>query len=217
MKRYYICRIIGTGNILVEPPDAYRSEMADYLRNNWPDEPKAIRLAIHPNVLMWCVSKYDLSQAAHDDVMANLTGIYAFPQGALDRELGSIDPTLRANMRTKLENIVFNFAWATGTNTIRDVLKYLFHSIQLASWAQVQITAIGDFDFDTEVRDIPQAKRQNINGHLQDLGIDTSWITGPTTMRQIINRVMFLEDSITPRLFGKIKKRQWFYHDEDIE
>jgi len=213
MKRYYICRVIGSGVY----DDPYNSELRQYLVDNWPNEPKFLQQVICPEVLMWCIMKYNLSDAAHADVMANLTGIYTFPQGALDRELGSIDPVVRADMRTKLENIGFNFAWATGTNTIRDVLKFLFWSIQLAAWAEVSITTINSFDLDTEVRGIPPAKRQNINTHLTDLGINTGWITGPTTMRQIVRRIMYLEDDVTPRRFGIRNPRQWFYHDEDSE
>jgi len=213
MKRYYITRVIGTGII----GDSYRSELRRYIQDNWPAEPHFIKQAIHPNVLMWCIMKYDLSDPAHTDVMANLTGIYSFPAGALDRELGTLDATVRLDMRTKLENVGFNFDWATGTNTIRDVLKYVFWSTQLASWADVEISAVTNFDIDSEVRDIPPAKRQNINTHLEDLGIPVNWITGTTTIREIVNRVQFLDDGTTPRMFGRKKRQQWFYVDEDIE
>ncbi|GAH52596.1 unnamed protein product, partial [marine sediment metagenome] len=73
------------------------------------------------------------------------------------------------------------------------------------------------FDLDTTVAQIPVLKRQNINQHLRDLGIDKSWITLSTTVREVIQGVQFQDDGITPRLFGKRKRRQWFYHDEDVE
>lgn len=211
-KRYYICRVIGDGN----HGTPYTSELRQYIRVNWPDEPHFIFQSIHAPTLMWCMMKYDLSQAAHDDVMANLTGIFAFPAGALDREMRDIQPNIRNAIRNKLENIGFDFDWVTLDNTVRDVLKYVIHTTQIASWAEVVISN-KNFDLNKTVGDIPVAKRQLVNQHLQNLGIPTGWITLSTTIGQVIKKIMFLDDEVTPRLFGTIKRRQWFYHDEDTE
>jgi len=208
-KRYYICRVIGDGTH--ETP--YNSELRVYIQEHW--QIKFLKQAIHPVALMWAVMKYDLTQARHDDVMANVPQLFSFPSGILDRPLSEIDATRRLAIRTKLENIGFDFDWATLTNTVRDVLRYLFHSIQLASWAQVPITS-KNFDMSTTVADIPVAKRQLIAGHMQDLGIDTSWILGTHTVNDVVTKIMFHSDS-SPRLFGTIKRRQWFWHDEDTE
>ena len=208
-KRYYICRVIGDGTH--ETP--YNSELRQYIQTHFGI--KFLKQAIHPNALMWAIMKYDLTQDQHDEVMANVPQLFSFPQGVLDRELSEIDPARRLAIKTKLESIGFDFDWATLTNTVRDVLKYLFHSIQLASWAKVPITN-KNFDMNTIVSDIPIAKRQLIAGHMQDLGIDTSWITPTHTVNDVVTKIMFHSDS-SPRLFGTIKRRQWFWHDEDSE
>jgi len=194
--------------------DPYTSELRNYLYANWPDEPHFIQQVI-AHVFPWCIHKYDLSQPAHDDVMANLTGIFSFPAGALDRIVADIPQTIRTAIRDKLDVIGFDYTWITDQTTIREILSNLFHSIQLAEWADVQI-ANKNFDLNKTVADVPAEKRQLVNQHLQDLGIDTSWITLSTTIREIISYVQ-TTDGVSPRLFGRIKRRRWFYYDEDTE
>ncbi|MFH1623561.1 MAG: hypothetical protein ABID54_00205 [Pseudomonadota bacterium] len=160
--------------------------------------------------------KYDLSDTAHADVMANVPQIFAFPEGALDRQLSEIDSTRRQAIRTKLESVGFNFGWATLDNTIRDILAYVIHSTQLASWAMHKIEN-QNFDMYSTVGDIPAEKRQKVNHHLQDLDIPTGWITPSTPIWQVIKKIMFHDDETTKRLFGTIKRKQWFWHDEDSE
>jgi hypothetical protein len=147
--------------------------------------------------------------------MANLTGIFSFPAGALNRELRDIPLATRTAIRDKLESIGFEFTWATLDNTVRDILEYVGHSIQLAEWADVQISS-ANFNTNKIVGDIPQEKRQLVNRHLQDLGIDTSWITLSTTIRDVVRHVQ-TTDGVNPRLFGVRKQLRWFYYDEDTE
>lgn len=210
MKRYYIARRIGSGT----QEDHYTSELREYLYANWPGEPKFLQQII-AHTIPWVLHKYDLSQAAHDDVMASLTGIFSFPEGALGRPLSEIPANTRQAIRGKLEAIGFSFAWATLTHTVRDVLEYVAHSIQLSEWADVQITA-ANFDTTKTVGDIPIAARQRIAQHMADLGISTDGITLSTTIGQALRMVQHQPDG-SPRLFGRARRRPWFYHDEDAE
>jgi len=209
-KRYYISRRIGEGTR--ESP--YTSELRNYIYANWPDEPHFIKQVI-AHVIPWCVHKYDLSQEAHDDVMASLTGIFAFPSGALSKTMAEIPAARREAIRNKLESIGFDFSWATASTTVREILEYLFQSIQLAEWADVQITS-QNFDLTKGVRDVPSAKRTLISQHLQDLGVSTDGITLDTTLSEVVRRVQ-TTDGVNPRLFGKLKRKRYLYHDEDTE
>ena len=202
-KRYYISRRLGDGTHAAP----YTSELRTYLYANWPNEPHFLQQVI-AHIIPWCVHKYDLSQVAHDDVMENLTGIFSFPEGALDRRVADISQALRTAIRNKLDAIGFDYAWITNQTTIREILANLFHSVQLAEWANVQISA-KNFDLNKTVADIPVEKRQLVNQHLQDLGVDTSWIIATTTIKEIVARVQ-------QNRYGSNLKR-WFYHDEDIE
>jgi len=205
VKRYYITRVLGEGTIA----NPYYAELRRYIETHWPDEPHFLKQAIHPNVIMWSVLAYDLSDAAHTDVMT-LTGIFSFPSGSLDTTVGSLTLERRQAIRTKLENIGFEFSWVTSDTTIREVLKYLIRSIQLASWAEVPISA-ANFNLNTTVADIPAAARQRIAGHMQDLGIDTSWITGSHTVSDVVHKIQRHSDN-SMRLFGNA---QWLFQDTD--
>ena len=85
-KRYYINRILGDGS----EDDPYCSELRIYIQTNWPDEPHFIKQLIHPAALLWGVMKYDLSEAAHNDVMLNVPGIFCFPETGLSRTMAEI-------------------------------------------------------------------------------------------------------------------------------
>lgn len=209
-KRYYISRVIGAGTR--ETP--YNSELRQYIVENWPNEPHFIHQAIYAPILIWCIHKYDLSDPAHTDIMASVHGIFSFPSGALDRELNEIPLEKRQAIKSKLESIGFDFDWTMLNNTVRDVLKYLLHTITLAAWAKVVISN-NNFDLNKTIADVPIAKRQNINRHLQGLGVPTDWITLSTSISDVVNRVMFHADS-RPRLFGT-RRKQWLWHDEDVE
>ena len=155
---------------------------------------------------------YDLSDLAHTDVMT-LTGIFSFPSGSLDNTVGSLTAARRLAIRTKLETIGFEFTWATLDTTIREILKYLIRLIQIASWAEVPISA-ANFNLNRTVGDVPAAARQRITGHMQDLGIDTSWITPAHTIGEIVQKIQRHTNG-SMRLFGTIKRNQWFFQDTD--
>ena len=210
-KRYYITRVLGTGEPGIDP---WYSELRVYIQEHWPDEPHFIKQAIHPDALMWAVMKYDLSQTAHDDVMANLTGTYSFPETGLNRTMAEIPTAKRTAMRTKLENIGFRFDWATSITTLRAVLKYLVRSLQIASWAGVSISTINHFDFDTTVAEIPVNARDRIAEKLTNLNVPTAWITGTTTIKQIADKIQ-RHDGGEKRLFGTVRRAQWLFQDEE--
>jgi hypothetical protein len=209
-KRYYIAGRVGDGT----QDNPYNSEMRVWLRENLPDEPKHLKQVI-AHTIPWVLHKYNLGQAAHDSVMASLTGIFSFPGGALDRPLSDIPANNRQAIRGKLESIGFSFGWATLTHTIRDVLEYIAHSIQLSEWADVQIAA-ANFDTNKTVGDIPAEARQRIAQHMADLGIDTDGVTLSTTIGETL-RMVQRQPNGSLRLFGTASKRPWFFHDEDTE
>lgn len=208
MKRYYITRVVGTGTY----EDPYSSELRVYIIDSWPDEPKFTRQVIAPHVILWAVMCYDLSDLAHTDVMT-LTGIFSFPSGSLDTIVGDIAPAKRQEMRTKLENIGFDFTWANTNTMVREILKYLNRSIQLASWGRVPISS-ANFDLNTIVGDVPLEARQRINQHMINLGIDTSWITLTHTIGDVVYKIQRHDDG-SMRLLGTVKKRQWLFQDTD--
>lgn len=209
MKRYYLSRRIGDGT----HENPYNSELREYIRQRWPNEPKSIKQVI-AHTCPVVLHKYDLSQVVHDDVMASLTDIFAFPEGALDRQLATISTVVRSAIQYRLERAGFYFSGFTLTNTVRDVLEYIAHSIQLSEWADVQIGA-KNFDVRKTVAEIPVTARQKIAKHLANLGIDTSGITLNTSIGEVAQMVQ--KSGAALRTYGRLKKRPWLFYDEDTE
>lgn len=182
-KRYYIGRRLGTGSD--EAP--YYSELRRYIQSNHPTELHFSQQVI-AHTFPWVLMCYDLSDTAHNDVVANVAQVFSFPSTALSTPVSNISVERRTAIRDKLEGIGLEFTWATGATTIREILEYIAHTIQLSVWGETQI-ASGNFDINKTVGSIPVDKRNSIQAHLVNLGIDTSWISGSTTIKEVVDKV----------------------------
>jgi hypothetical protein len=201
-QRYYICRRIGSGT----SADPYNSELRAYLRETYPAAPHFLQQII-AHTCPWVLMKYDLDATTHAAVMT-LTGIFAFPAGVLDRPVTDFTTAQRNAIRNKLEAAGFSFAWATNATTIRQILEYLAHTIQLSEWADIPIAA-ANFDTRKTVADVPVAARQRIAGHLADLGMDLSGFTLTTPLADIVAALQL-------RRFGSAARR-WMFHDPEAD
>lgn len=211
MNRYYICRRVGTG--IPNTGSPFTSELRVYIQNTYGIKAKQQVIAhVCPFVLM----KYDLTQAQHDDVMANVPQVFSFPSGALDRTVSDIPLADRNAINNKLTAMGFSTGWITGATTVREVLQYLSHSIQIAEWLNVQISN-QNFDIQKTVGDIPAARRAILAERAASLGIDTSGVTLTTPIWQVIRLFQRQADGITPRLIGTRHKTRVFYHDSEAE
>ena len=210
MNRYYVCRRIGTGVPGTGTP--FDGELRPYVQANFGVYPKQWIIA---HTIPWVLCKYDLTQAQHDAAMAAIPQCFSFPETALDNPLSSIPASRRNAINNKLTSVGFDTSWITLSHTIRDVLQFIAHSIQLSEWANVQI-ANNNFDIQTKtVADVPSALRQRINDRLTELGIDTSSITLTTPLWQVVRLIQRQADGVTPREFGVGIRRRWFYHDDE--
>jgi hypothetical protein len=94
--------------------------------------------------------------------------------------------------RTFLEGKGINTEWVTGTSTMRDVIRQVIKIFSVAQVAdgQGQVN-VKEFmrtaGLDTQVSAIPTVQRSAVADWLQSRGIDTTWITGTTTVRQVVN------------------------------
>ncbi len=182
MKRYYICRRLGDGYI-----DPFRLELKVYKEANHPTEPKHIRQLLSHR-FPWVLMCYDLSDTAHADVMANVPNIFSFPSSALSTPVNQIPEVKRIAIQNKLTTIGFEFSWANGTTTIREILEYIAHSMELADWCNVFI-ANNNFDIHKTISTVNVAGRNKLSLHLDNIGVETGWITGSTTIKEIAQRM----------------------------
>lgn len=216
MNRYYICRRLGNG----VPGDPYNSELRQYVQDTYEIKPKQ---QVISHTFPYVLHKYDLTQPQHDDVVANVPQIFSFPAGALDRELSSINAQQRTAIRTRLENAGFDMSWVTGGNTIREVLQFIAHSIQLSEITEVDgpLSIRADatsFNIRTlAVGDVPAEVRQRLGRRLEEQGIDTSDITLSTPLWQVVRKFQRMADGVTPRMVGERVKRRLLYHDAEAE
>ncbi len=92
--------------------------------------------------------------------------------------------------RAKLESWGINTEWITGSHTMKDVLRQVIKIFSVAQVADGQGQSnVKEFlkgNLDVQISAIPVAQRTAIGAWLQNKGIDTSWITGTTTVRQVV-------------------------------
>ena len=99
-----------------------------------------------------------------------------------------------ATLKTKLEAIGINTAWISGSNTLRDGLRYL---IRIFTTAQILNgegnTDVRDFianNLDTTVVEVPVAVRNKVKAWMQNKGLAIGWITNSTTVREILHFIV---------------------------
>jgi hypothetical protein len=200
--RIYIAPQIGSGIVLSADPSTWSDTTGPFrsLLNNY------INLAAgegfdeidHPARRI-SICTVEASAATLDAIEADARVVPVIPIRATDRThlaqilnapFSSYPLAWRNAARTKLESLGVNTEWITGTSTMKDVLRQI---VKLFSVAQVADghgqTGVKEFirgNLDVQVSAIPTAQRQAVGAWLQSRGIDTSWITGSTTVRQVV-------------------------------
>lgn len=106
--------------------------------------------------------------------------------------------------KTKMEGWGINMEWITASHTMKDVLRQvvkIFSTCQVAFGSnQPHVLEFLKGNLGTSVSAIPVAQRDGVATWLQARGIDTSWITGTTTVREVV--------ALLPANFGKLYGRE---------
>jgi hypothetical protein len=93
--------------------------------------------------------------------------------------------------RAKLEKWGIDTSDITGSDTMKTVLCRVIKMFSVAQVAdghgQANVKEFLKGNLDVQVSAIPVAQRNAIGDWLQSKGIDTAWITGTTTVRQVVN------------------------------
>jgi len=200
--RIYIAPQIGSG-MLVDPNPAnwsdttgpYRSLLNKYVNVS---EGEGFEEIDHPARRI-SICTVEASATTLDAIEADGRVIPVLPIRATDRThlaqilnapFSSYPLAWRNAARTKLESLGVNTEWITGTNTMKDVLRQIIKLFSVAQVAdghgQADVKEFIRGNIDVQVSAIPASQRQAIGAWLQSRGIDTSWITGATTVRQVV-------------------------------
>lgn len=221
MNRYYLAPM--SSEPLPNGKTRYWCPLEVYLSGAIRVRPKK---AIITPIFSWAMVKADLSSVQHAEVMSSVAGVVPLPIGLLDRPVSELTQAQRSAVASQFAAMGLSSAWIAPTNTVREIIQYIAHTIQLADWAQDGTAAdenavrtaleSGQLDIRTHAwSDLPVRRRNLILQHLADLGI-TQTPNLATPLWQVVRYVQRQNDQQTPRTFGRLARR-WFYHDAEAE
>jgi len=200
--RIYIAPQIGSGMMLSPDPSTWSDTTGPYrsLLNTFinPANGDNFDEIDHPARRI-SICTVEASAAVLTAIEADVRVTPVIPLRATDRaHLATILATpfssyplaWRNAARAKLEGWGIDTSGITGSHTMKDVLRYvvkMFSVCQVADGhGQANVKEFLKGDLDVQVSAIPVAQRQAIGAWLQSKGIDTAWITGTTTVRQVV-------------------------------
>jgi hypothetical protein len=189
----YRSKKVGTGTL----HDPYRSKIVrDYIRTELPDGTNAWNW-IHPIAPAQYVLAYadETTLAAIDADADNRRlspAVATLPelQAWLDGPHSGITTGGEADMEVDGASM----AWLATGNTARHVFQYLLKSHWVAGTIE-QTNAPNALNFlrnnlDTKLSAIPAAVRNAASNWIQSKGLSTAWMTGNTTVRQVVQYII---------------------------
>lgn len=142
----------------------------------------------------------DLEIQAMSPRFADLPAVQAWLDGDWD--------STPATAKLQFENDGISTAWTAPATTRRNFWRYLnrYHSIthDLARDKDPDLFELLKANLNLTVGTIPAAKRQKFANWMNRKGLSTTWITGTTTIRQVVQFVLENIDWPAPNL-GEVK------------
>lgn len=189
--RFYRAPTLGTG---ASPQDAIRSKLTNYIVNDgtqdfwdWSFRTRSARYC-----LAWSDTTVHATIAADSEItvlspeLADLAAIQTWLDGLVG--------TLPGPVATVLEADGISTTWLTGATTRRQLWRFIakLHVLvqKLSSSGDADLRDLFKNGLATTVSQVPVAARQKVGAWMINQGMDTSWITGATTLRQITHFVV---------------------------
>lgn len=99
-----------------------------------------------------------------------------------------------ATIKTKLETVGISTSWITGTNTLKDAIRYLFRVHFMGQIADGEGNAnVKTFianNLDTTVQQVPAQVRNAVRNWMQAKGLAIGWIGNTTTVREVVHFIV---------------------------
>lgn len=138
------------------------------------------------------------SNATHSAIIADGRAVPVTPSVATDdasfrailnSPFDSYPTEWKTAAKTKLEQWGVNTGWITGSNSIKDVIRYIIRHYFMAqsatdSSAMTQLLSVG---LDTTAGDLTPQQRSDAREWMQDRGLAVGWITNSTTIREVVH------------------------------
>ena len=186
--RIYRSLVIGDG---LSPATAKRSALTRYIKDDgesgfwdWTHEAREIRYS-----LARCDSTVHTLISADVDITA-ISGEFPDWQAWLDLPLSSV-PLATRNL---LESDGFPIGWATAQTTRREAFIYIsrIHLMmqELRRLRDMDAMQLFTGGLDATVNTLSAQVRSRVSTWMVNHGLNSSWITGTTTIRQVIHFIV---------------------------
>lgn len=196
--KLYLAPQLGDGSDL----NPYRSALNDLIdieAGDWFDERD--NPARHVSICNVHASAATHNNIALDGRAVLLTPIdildQATLQTVLDAPFSSWPVAFRTAAQDGLEANGVSVAWVTGTNNLRDVIRYLLRGFvfaQMADWdgsaRNLQLIGFLQGNLTATVGSLTAQQRNAAKNWMTSKGLDSGWITNANTVRQVIHYVM---------------------------
>ncbi|HEY5574951.1 MAG TPA: hypothetical protein VIK64_18155 [Anaerolineales bacterium] len=189
--KLYRTNRIGDGTRL----NAYRSPFADLILDDgisgllqWINDARPIYYEV-----AICEETIHTSVAGNPDIkgISPLFFSAALFQAWLD---STWEIALDLSAMTQIEVDGFSLSWLSPGNSCKDVIRYI-SKIHVAIQRLRRLRDEDSLDLfrsllDNAVNTLSPVKRSKISSWMQSMGLDTSWITGSTKIRQVIHYIV---------------------------
>ena len=153
---------------------------------NWPNRAMAVSLCF-----VWCPSATHAAIAADPEIFPLSPELD--DMAAVNTWLDGLVGTLAPALVTRLGSDGFPLLWMNGTTTRRD----MFRKVSQQHFIIQKLFANNDnaFNFfkrniDETIASVPVAIRNRVSAWMIERGLDTSWITGATLVREVVTFVL---------------------------
>jgi hypothetical protein len=182
MIRWYISPYSGAGTSL----DPFHAKCWDYT-DPGRDKCSGTRCPQRKHYIVRVVAP----QSVHDTIVANNAGTVISP---LFNDEASESTALNApheNVNEKLgvEGHGYPTDWMIGTHTLKDMIRYITKLMHISQRLQRfdLVDRLFTLGLGSTVADLTLTQRTAIRNWLQDRGLDITWITASTTIRQVLH------------------------------
>lgn len=189
--RFYRAPTLGTG---ASPQDGIRSKLTNYIVNDGTQDfwDWSFRTRNTRYCLAWCASSVHTTIAADAEITVLSPELADLP--AIQTWLDGLVGTLPAAVAMVLEADGISTTWLTGATTRRQLWKFIakLHVLiqKLSGSGDADLRDLFKNGLATTVAQVPVAARTKIGNWMTNNGMDTSWITGATTLRQVTHFVV---------------------------
>jgi hypothetical protein len=166
---------------------------------------------------LWALMLVVADTTTHDAICADSRITVVLPsnhvtpsqmRNHLDDPLSAFDNTWRNNLKSKLETLGVPTGWATNATTMRELIKFLIRVCQ-ATCRQLNpsMRALLSVPITRTISSFTAGERASMAGWLNNRGVDTSQVTGSTTVGTVLTHLIEQGTGFkTIRSFGQLEE-----------